>query len=41
LVINTYTHAKHILWMFCFIEIFDETKETAPILKRLAGPFLI
>ena len=26
--------------MLCFIEIFEETKETMPILKRLAGPFL-
>jgi hypothetical protein len=26
--------------MLYFIEIFDETKETVPILKRLAGPFL-
>jgi hypothetical protein len=24
----------------CFIEIFDETKETVPILKRFVGPFL-
>jgi hypothetical protein len=27
------THAKHILWMLCFIEIFDETKETVPIFE--------
>jgi hypothetical protein len=32
------THAKHILWMLCFIEIFDETKETMPILKPWRGP---
>ena len=32
------TLAKHILWMHCFIEIFNETKETVP--KHLAGPYL-
>jgi hypothetical protein len=32
------TLAKHILWMCCFIEIFNETKETVP--KCLAGPYL-
>jgi hypothetical protein len=27
-------------FILCFNEIFDETKETVPILKPLAGPFL-